>query len=237
MDTKDKIFVASFVIFIIIFSIALARISGKYQSLKKKVNEDETNYKKIFNDILSRNEVSQASTKIGPQGASGPPGPVGPAGGVFSASGPIVNMATKKVVTPTYGVKEPAILYLDEKQFSPIQYWYLVNNQNGSVTVKNKFTGKCLSTNQLGDIFSDDCNSTIQQQFNWMPNMQFSSLSQQNQCISVEPYSRTTSNSNNSYNLENLSVKKGSNNGNVSRLKLAPCSASLNPNQTWYVGH
>ena len=70
-----------------------------------------------------------------------------------------------------------------------------------------------------------------------MRNMQLASSSQNGQCISIEDYNRTPNNSNNSFDMNNLIIQKGSNNGNVKRLKLERCSNSLNPNQTWYIGH
>ena len=38
------------------------------------------------------------------------------------------------------------------------------------------------------------------------------------------------------YNYDNLNTIPGSNSGNVEKLKMELCSASLNPKQTWYVG-
>jgi hypothetical protein len=112
------------------------------------------------------------------------------------------------------------------------------NNPDGSVSIVNKFTGNCMTTDNLGSIYSNTCGTPIPitQKFNWGPNMQLSSASQQNQCISVDNFSRNTSNSNNSYDLDNLSEKKNSNNGTVSQLKLSPCSASQNLDQTWWIG-
>jgi len=232
-----EVFYIFFILFIIAFSIAITLLIGKYSSLKTKMQRDNQENKKLFEEILSNSDTSVASTKIGPQGPAGPQGPSGPPGGFFTAAGPMICMANKQVATPTFGTKEASIVYLDDKHFSPIQYWFLVSNSNGSVSVKNKYTEKCLTTNQLGDIYSDDCSMNNSQQFNWGKNMQLSSLMNSGQCVTIEDYSRNANNSNNSFNLNTLSVAPGTNNGNVQRLKLSACSSSLNPNQTWYIGH
>jgi len=149
----------------------------------------------------------------------------------------MINMATKKVCTPTYGKGFSSIVYLDEKHYSPIQYWYLENQSNGTVKVKNKFTNKCLATNNLGDVYNEDCSNNNNQNFTWGPTMQLASSGFPNQCVSIHEFTRNQNNSNNSYNIATLEAVPNSNVGNVLKLKLEPCSASLNPRQTWYVGN
>lgn len=212
-------------------------LGGKHQSTNNTIVENQDFNLKQFNEIQSKTDVANVSLKQGPQGVQGRQGPAGPAGGTYSGVGPLMCVGQKKVATPTFGTKEASIVYLDEKQYTPVQYWFLENNDNGTVTVKNKFTGNCLTVNKLGDIYSDTCRNDGNQQFIWSPTMQLSSVSQQNQCVSIENYERNATNSNNSYNLKDMTVKRGSNNGNVQRLKLSPCSSSQNLNQTWFVGN
>ena len=245
MDLNDmqklKNIIKALGIGILILTIVLITVIiilfGKQNNIQKEISKNNQTYLDQFNSLNSKTSVENNLLKMGPQGTQGPQGPQGPPGGTFMASGPIMSMASKKVVTPTFGVNIQAIAYLDDKQYSPIQYWYLENNPNGTVQIKNKFTQKCLNTNNLGDVFNDNCNNQQSQQFMWGQNMQLASVGQQGKCITTDSFTRNDSNSTNSYNLSNLTVQNNSNTGTVSRLKLAPCSSSLNPNQTWYVGH
>ena len=211
-------------------------LGGKLESANNTILEQEEFNKKQFNEIQSRTEVAAVSLKMGPQGNQGRQGPAGPAGGVYSGVGPLMCVGMKRVATPTFGTKEASIVYLDEKQHTPVQYWFLENNDNGTVSVKNKFTGNCLTVNDLGDVYSDVCRNDGNQQFIWSPSMQLTSVSQDNKCVSVENYERNSANSNNSYNLNDLTVKRGSNVGNVQRLKLSSCNTG-DLNQTWFVGN
>lgn len=212
-------------------------LGGRLQSSNNTIVENQDFNLKQFNEIQSKTDIENVSLKQGPQGVPGRQGPAGPPGGTYSGVGPLMCVGQKKVATPTFGNNEASIVYLDEKHYTPVQYWFLENNDNGTVSIKNKFTGNCLEVNKLGDIFSNPCKDDSNQQFIWGPNMQLSSISQQNQCVSIENYERNTTNSNNSFNLQNMTVKRGSNTGNVQRLKLSPCSSSQNLNQTWFVGN
>ena len=222
------------------FVIALYVIitsSGRFNAIEKNTqnNIDAVNSK--INKIQSNTDTNANSLSRGPQGIRGPVGPAGPPGGYYSASGPLINMNNKKVGTPTFGKGEPSIVYLDEKHYSPVQYWFLENKSNGNVVVKNKYTDYCLTANNLGDIYSDICNDSNQsQQFKWGKNMQLMSTQFTNQCIGTKTFSRTNTNSNNNYNFTDLTAKPNSNIGNVEKLSLEACSSSLNPKQTWYVG-
>lgn len=218
------------------FIIAI-KTESKNTALLDEVNTQQELNKKQFNEIQSANEVSNANIKIGPQGVQGPIGPAGPPGGTYSGVGPLMCVGENKVATPTYGKGEPAIVYLEEKNYTPVQYWSLKNNPNGSVSIINKMSGLCLQNNNLGDIFSKPCDGSNAQQFSYLPNMQLQSSNLQNHCLAIEPFSRNSSNSNNNYNLKTLQVKKGTNNGTVQKLRLSPCSASQNLNQTWWVGN
>ena len=114
------------------------------------------------------------------------------------------------------------------------------NNPDGSVSIVNKFTDKCMTADNLGSIYSNDCGKPVPdtQKFNWNKNMQLASISQQNFCVTIQDNSPiNTSNSNNKYDLDNLTEKKDSNNGNVSQLKLQSCSESQDLNQTWWIGN
>jgi len=227
------------VIAIILVSLKMTEVNTLKASLNQlKVAEDvlRTKYETLNSRIASSPQALPGST-LGPQGPRGPLGPQGPPGGTYAGAGPLVNMSNKKLCTPTYGKGLPALVYMDDKHYSPIQYWFLQNNPNGTVAVKNKYTDYCLTANNLGDIYSDVCNSSdANQQFTWSKSMQLSSSGFNNKCISLSDWNRTNAD-NPSFNYSNLEAKNGSNSGNVQKLKLEACSASLNPKQTWYIGN
>lgn len=236
-DRKILIFLAVIGILALIGFIIAIKSDSKNKALSEEIITQQEFNKKQFNDIQSASEVSNANTKIGPQGVQGPIGPAGPPGGTNAGVGPLMCVGEKKIATPTYGKGESAIVYLDNKSYTPVQYWTLKNNPNGTVSIINKLTGLCLQNNNLGDVFSNPCNNSNDQQFTWLSNMQLQSANLQNHCLAIEPYSRNSGNSNNSYNFQTLEQKKKSNNGTVNRLRLSPCSSSQNLNQTWWVGN
>jgi len=219
--------------------IAMFIKSGQINRMHQQIINQETNSKNLTNQIKSQNNISNVNIKRGPQGPPGVNGPPGSTGGVHAGAGPLLCVGHNQVATPTFGTKESSIIYLDDKHYTPIQYWTLQNNSDSTVSIINKYTGNCMTTNSLGDIFSDKCSipPTSNQKFNWMPNMQLSSVSQQNQCIAVDNFIRNPNNSNKSYKFDDLSSKQGSNNGNVTKLQLKNCSSSQNLHQTWWVGN
>ena len=91
-----------------------------------------------FTDSIQKVVVSQAQSlntgTRGLQGPRGPSGPQGPPGMSYSAAGQLLNMATKTVATPTAGKGLQSIIYLDNKNNSPVQYWFLENNPDGTVS-------------------------------------------------------------------------------------------------------
>jgi len=225
---------------VIAFVVMGIAISGQN---RLKINEETDDRRSLVVDNrLAKLESLKldspnATMARGPPGIRGPQGPAGPPGGFYTASGPLINMSNKKVGTPTFGSAEASIIYLDDKNYSPIQYWFLENQKGGGVKIRNKFSDLCLTANSLGDIYSETCSDTNNNQlFNWGRNMQFQSQSFANQCIGLQDFTRSNSNSNNSYNYNNLEVAPNTNVGTVQKLKLEACSASLNPKQTWYVG-
>jgi len=238
---KVSLFLASAAIIcaVILFSMN-ADDKKKFNRMNEQAQENTRKQNSSIDELSRKLQTMGTSggASRGPQGVRGPPGPQGVPGGFYSASGPILNMATKKVGTPTFGNGFASIVYLDDKRYSPIQYWYLENQSNGTVKVKNKFTAKCLTANNLGDVYSDNCSSdNNSQNFTWGPSMQLSSSSFPNQCVSIQQFERNNNNSNDSYNYDNLQAKPRSNTGTVQKMKLEACSSSLNPNQTWYIGN
>ena len=220
------------------FAMQMAN-DGKVKAMSNRVAEQEEKNKNLAAQSNSSSQIAATNMKRGDQGPPGIQGPPGPTGGVHAGAGPLLCVGQKKVATPTTGTSPYSIIYLDNRRYTPIQYWTMRNNPDGTVSVVNKFTGNCMTTDNLGSIYSDTCKNPVplNQKFNWGPNMQLSSADKQNYCISVDNFSRNTSNSNNSYDLDNLTEKKDSNNGNVSQLKLAPCSPSQNLDQTWWIGN
>jgi hypothetical protein len=225
---------------LIAFGFAIKNL-GEVSRVSSTLSE---NQKKCSNDIQQANSDAQSAAINMKRGAQGPPGiqgPPGPTGGVHAAAGPLLCVGQKKVATPVTGTSPFSIIYLDDRRYTPIQYWTLRNNPDRTVSVVNKFTGNCMTTGtNTKDVYSDRCANPVPltQKFNWGPNMQLSSVAQQTQCLSVQNnFAMTNSNSNNKFDLNNMTEKQNSNNGSVSQLKLMECSQSQNLDQTWWVGN
>ena len=146
---------------------------------KGNSNKEETVSKKDFDDfttsiqkLVSSQAQSLNTGTRGLQGPQGPSGPQGPPGLSYSAAGQLLNMATKTVATPTAGKGLQSIVYLDNKNNSPMQYWFLENNPDGSVSVKNKYSNHCLNTDGGNNVFSDVCRNDNNQKFIWNSQMQ-----------------------------------------------------------------
>ena len=212
---------------------------GKMRAMEAQIAESEKKNMNNQNNANSANQIAANNMKRGAQGPPGIQGPPGPTGGVHAGAGPLLCVGQKKVATPTVGTSPYSIIYLDNRRYTPIQYWTMRNNPDGTVSVVNKFTGNCMTTDNLGTVYSDTCRNPVpmNQKFSWGPNMQLSSSAKQNYCVTVDNFARNTSNSNNSFDLDNLTEKRDSNNGTVSQLKLSPCSASQNLDQTWWIGN
>jgi len=223
---------------LVAFSIQMVN-DGKMRAMKAQIAESEEKNMDNQNKANSANQIAANNMKRGDQGPPGIQGPPGPTGGVHAGAGPLLCVGQKKVATPTVGTSPYSIIYLDNRRYTPIQYWTMRNNPDGTVSVVNKFTGNCMTTDNLGTVYSDTCRNPVpmNQKFSWGPNMQLSSSAKQNYCVTVDNFSRNTSNSNNSFDLDNLTEKRDSNNGTVSQLKLSPCSASQNLDQTWWIGN
>ena len=213
---------------------------GEMSQLKSTVAVQEQKNKNLNNESNSASQIAATNMKRGDQGPPGIQGPPGPTGGVHAGAGQLLCVGKKKVATPTVGKSDASIIYLDDRRYTPIQYWTMRNNPDGSVSIVNKFTGNCMTTNNNYDVYSDTCKPSVplNQKFNWGPNMQLSSASTQGFCVSAEDkFEMNKINSNNKYDLENLTVKDNSNNGEVIQLKLKACSLSQNLDQTWWIGN
>jgi hypothetical protein len=226
---------------LIIASICVSFYSiSKVVSLQaeiKKLNDNNKNFTDEINTHVSSQSQMINSGSRGQQGPRGLSGPQGPPGMSYSAAGSLLNMATKKVATPTAGKGQPSIVYLDDVNHSPVQYWFLSNNPDGSVSVQNKYSNNCLNTDDSNNIFSDVCNpNSNSQKFLWGPNMQLISRAQNGKCASIQDFNRTIGNSTNNIDPTTGQPVGNTNNGSVKRMALDTCSTSLNPNQTWYVG-
>ena len=187
----------------------------------------------------SAGSIAATNMKRGDQGPPGIQGPPGPTGGVHAAAGPLLCVGQRKVATPTVGVSDASIIYLDDRRYTPIQYWTLRNNPDGTVSVVNKFTGNCMTTNNSKAVFSDKCKNPVplNQKFNWGPNMQLSSADIQNFCVSVDSKYPMSNENMNKYDLDNMTEKPDSNKGVVSKLLLKQCGSTNDANQTWWVGN
>ena len=213
--------------------------NGKVKAMNNKVAEQEKQNKKLAEQQRSANSIAETNMKRGDQGPPGIQGPPGPTGGVHAGAGPLLCVGQKKVATPTINNGEYSVIYLDDRRYTPIQYWTMRNNPDGTVSVVNKYTGNCMTTNNLGDVFSDTCETPIPltQKFIWGPNMQLSSVDKQNFCVTVDNFDMNIGNSNNKYDLNNMTESKEPNSGTVSKLKLKSCSPSHNLDQTWWIGN
>ena len=221
---------------IIIGAIAISNgTSNNQNNVSKKDFDDFTT---SIQQVISSQEQSLNTGTRGLQGPQGPSGPQGPPGMSYSAGGQLLNMATKTVATPTAGKGLQSIVYLDNKNNSPMQYWFLENNPDGTVSVKNKYSNRCLNTDGGNNVFSDVCRgNNNNQKFIWNSQMQLVSSGQNGRCMSIQNFTRNSGNSTNNLDATTGQALQNTNNGNVSRIALDTCSASLNPNQTWFVGN
>jgi hypothetical protein len=207
--------------------------SSEIKQLQKDIDEFKTSVEKL---VVSQAQSLNTGTR-GLQGPRGPSGPQGPPGMSYSAAGQLLNMATKTVATPTAGKGLQSIVYLDNKNNSPLQYWFLENNPDGTVSVKNKYSERCLNTDGGNNVFSDVCRNDNTQKFVWNSQMQLVSNGQNGKCITIQDFSRNTGNSTNNLDPTTGQALANTNNGNVKRVALDTCSSSINPNQTWFVGN
>jgi hypothetical protein len=230
---------------VIVLLIAIVGIIIGFIALNKsnssseidKLQKDFDEFKTSIGNLISKQAQSLNTGTRGLQGPRGPSGPQGPPGMSYSAAGQLLNMSTKTVATPTAGKGLQSIVYLDNKNNSPMQYWFLENNPDGTVSVKNKYSERCLNTDGGNNVFSDVCNNNNTQKFVWNSQMQLLSKGQNGKCMTIQDFSRNTGNSTNNLDPTTGQALANTNNGNVKRVALDVCSSSLNPNQTWFVGN
>lgn len=212
--------------------------SSDIEQLQKNMDEFQTSIEKV---VVSQAQSLNTGTR-GLQGPRGPSGPQGPPGMDYSAAGQLLNMSTKTVATPTAGQGEQSIVYLDNKNYSPFQYWFLENNKKGNgVRVINKLTNYCLKTDNDNKVFSKACTndfSDSNELFYWDSNMQLKSIGQSGKCMTIERgFQRGAGLSNQSLDPLTNKPLPDSNKDKVNRIALETCSSSINPNQTWFVGN
>lgn len=224
---------------LVAFSLQMVN-DGKIKTMNNKVAAQEEQNKNLAAKQNSAGSIAATNMKRGDQGPPGIQGPPGPTGGVHAAAGPLLCVGQRKVATPTTGTSDASIIYLDDRRYTPIQYWTLRNNSDGTVSVVNKFTGNCMTTNKNNAVFSNMCvdkNVPLNQKFNWLPNMQLSSVETPNFCLSVENNFPMSNENMNKYDLDNMTEKPNSNKGAVSKLLLKRCKDTNDSNQTWWVGN
>lgn len=215
------------------FALNKSNSSSDVNQLQKNMDDFQASIGEI---VVSQAQALNSGTR-GLQGPRGPSGPQGPPGMSYSAAGQLLNMATKTVATPTAGKGLQSIIYLDNKNNSPIQYWFLENNPDGTVSVKNKYSDRCLNTDGGNNVYSDVCRNDNTQKFVWNSQMQLASSGQNGKCMTIQEFTRTTGNSTNSLDPTTGQAMANTNNGNVKKIALDTCSSSINPNQTWFVGN
>jgi len=220
-----------------IVAISKSNQSSEITQLKKDFDEFTTSIGKV---VVSQAQSLNTGTR-GLQGPRGPSGPQGPPGMSYSAAGQLLNMATKTVATPTAGKGAESIVYLDNKNYAPFQYWFLENTPDGNgVRVKNKLSNYCLSTDDKNNVFSNTCSQKYDdpnEQFIWNSNMQLMSKGQNGRCMTMQQnFTRTNGTSNESLDPTTGKPLQGTKQGTVNRIALDSCSSSINPNQTWFVG-
>ena len=205
---------------------------GKIQTNTEEINNLKIKIESNFSQLAS-------NMKRGDQGPPGIQGPPGPTGGIHAGAGPLLCVGQRKVATPTAGTSDASIIYLDDRRYTPIQYWTLRNNNDKTVSIVNKFTQKCMSYNDKLEIFSDICKNIENQKFTWGDNMTLSPSSKfTDQCISVQDKFQLSSMNNNRYNLDNNKEEDSDKNkGEVTKLLLKKCSTNYDANQTWWIGN
>jgi hypothetical protein len=223
---------------LVAFSMQMVN-DGKMKAMNNKVAAQEQQNRNLAASQNSAGSIAATNMKRGDQGPPGIQGPPGPTGGVHAAAGPLLCVGQRKVATPTVGTSDASIIYLDDRRYTPIQYWTLRNNPDGTVSVVNKFTGNCMTTNNSKAVFSDRCRNPVplNQKFNWSPNMQLSSADMQNFCVSVDSKFQMSNENMNKYDLDNMTEKPDTNKGVVSKLLLKQCGSTNDANQTWWVGN
>ena len=228
------ILIAICAVVVAIISMSNSKTSADaFNDLKDKFDKFTESVGKV---VSTQSQTLNSGTR-GLQGPRGPSGPQGPPGMSYSAAGQLLNMAMKTVATPTAGKGLQSIIYLDNKNNSPMQYWFLENNLDGTVSVKNKYSDRCLNTDGGNNVFSDVCRDDNNQKFVWNSQMQLLSKGQNGKCMSIQDFSRNTGNSTNNLDPTTGQPLANTNNGNVKKVGLDTCSSSLNPNQTWFVGN
>ncbi len=241
METSTIIIIGIIIIALISISAGIISIvaisknnsSAEITKLQKDFDEFTTSIQKV---VVSQAQSLNTGTR-GLQGPRGSSGPQGPPGMSYSAAGQLLNMTTKTVVTPTAGKGLQSIVYLDNKNNSPLQYWFLENNPDGTVNVKNKYSERCLNTDGGNNVFSDICRNDNTQKFIWNSQMQLVSSGQNGKCMTIQDFSRNTGNSTNNLDPITGQALANTNNGTVKKVALDTCSSSINPNQTWLVGN
>ena len=219
-----------------VVAISKSNQSSEIKKLQKDFDEFTTSVGKV---VVSQAQSLNTGTR-GLQGPRGPSGSQGPPGMSYSAAGQLLNMSTKTVATATAGQGEQSIVYLDNKNYAPFQYWFLENNPKGNgVRVKNKLTNYCLKTDDKNNVFSKSCSDNYESDelFNWDSNMQLKSIGQSGKCMTIERgFQRGAGLSNQSLDPLTNKPLPDSNKDKVNRIALETCSSSINPNQTWFVG-
>jgi hypothetical protein len=242
---KKKLFM---IIVLIVFGIAAflgligfimqQKNDGTVKSFDGKIN---TNTKEIalINEKIESNFSQLASNmKRGDQGPPGIQGPPGPTGGIHAGAGPLLCVGQRKVATPTSGTSNASVIYLDDRRYTPIQYWTLRNNKDNTVSIVNKFTQNCMTYNDNFEIYSDKCDNIENQKFTWGNNMTLSPSSKfTEQCISVQNKFPLSDMNNNKYNLDDNSIEDKPASGEVTKLLLKKCSTNYDANQTWWIGN
>jgi hypothetical protein len=223
---------------LVAFSMQMVN-DGKMRAMNAKVTAQEEQNKNLSAKQSSADSIAARNMKRGDQGPPGIQGPPGPTGGVHAGAGPLLCVGQRKVATPTYGISDASIIYLDDRRYTPIQYWTLRNNSDNTVSVVNKFTGRCMTTNKYNDIYNAECKDPVpsNQKFNWKPNMQLSSVDIPDFCVSVDTKFQMSNENMNKFDLDNMTEAPGTNKGVVSKLLLKTCSDTNDINQTWWIGN
>jgi len=212
--------------------------NGDVVRVNKENKENKAEIALINEKVRSLSNQRASDMKRGDQGPPGIQGPPGPTGGVHAAAGPLLCVGQKKVATPTYGTSAASIIYLDERRYTPLQYWTLQNNPDNSVSIVNKFTQYCMTYNDNFEIYNQKCENKENQKFTWGNNMTLSPFSKlTEQCISIENKFPMSDMNNNKYNLDTNTVEDKTASGEVSKLLLKKCSTGYDANQTWWIGN
>ena len=107
---------------LVAFGIQMKK-NGEINRMNITISNQKNTISKASEKENSDRQIAAANMKRGSQGPPGIQGPPGPTGGVHAGAGPLLCVGKKQVATPTTGTSPFSIISLDDRRYTPIQYW------------------------------------------------------------------------------------------------------------------